>query len=70
MKHKFKLNDVVCVRFPSSNGVEGRTISEMRVIEQLKIKDKPFYKLDWTSTGRSHLLNTVSISENVLYAVS
>ena len=63
MNYKFKINDLVWVHFPSSD----RPPCKMRILEQVRVKDQPFYKLDWTITGRSHLLNAVSVSEKVLH---
>jgi hypothetical protein len=70
MKFKFEIDDFVLVRLPSHDGAEGRTIGQMRVIERIKVKNNLFYKLDWTTAGKSDLLNSVSISENVLHEIN
>jgi hypothetical protein len=58
--HKFKKGDFVVIRLSSQGPVR------MRVLELVRKKDAPFYKLDWGSCGFNSILNTISIAEKAV----
>jgi hypothetical protein len=58
--HKFKKDDLVVMILSSRGPIR------MRVLELVRKKDAPFYKLDWGSCGFDSILNTVSIAEKAV----